>query len=78
MNRFLLILNVVAAGSIVATNSASVLTAISPYGGSGPAKAPAPAVETAVQSESQDIPADSATSAQARVRLASFEAAPRP
>ena len=46
MNRVLLFLNVAAAGSILATNSAALLTAISPYGSksSGPA---APAVHEA-------------------------------
>lgn len=41
MNRLLLVLNVVAAGSILATNSAALLTAISPYGNRTSAAAPA-------------------------------------
>ena len=44
MNRLLLILNVAAAGSIMATKSTSLLAAISPYGHrSETAPAPAPA-----------------------------------
>ena len=46
MNRLLLILNVVAAGSILATNSAALLTAISPYGNRTSAAA-APVVQEA-------------------------------
>jgi hypothetical protein len=46
MSRLLLILNVVAAGSILATNSAALLTAISPYGNRTSA-AGAPAVHEA-------------------------------
>ena len=37
MNRLLLILNVAAAGSIMATKSSSLLAAISPYGHGAPA-----------------------------------------
>jgi hypothetical protein len=37
MNRLLLILNVAAAGSIMATKSSSLLAAISPYGHRAPA-----------------------------------------
>ena len=44
MNRLLLILNVAAAGSIMATKSSAMLAAISPYGHhSAPAPMPAPA-----------------------------------
>lgn len=44
MNRLLLILNVAAAGSIMATKSSAMLAAISPYGHrSSPAPAVAPA-----------------------------------
>jgi hypothetical protein len=46
MNRLLLVLNVVAAGSILATNSAALLTAISPYGNRTSAAA-APVVQEA-------------------------------
>ena len=38
MNRILVALNIAAAGSIAATNSSSLLTAISPYGGGRPAR----------------------------------------
>jgi hypothetical protein len=42
MNRLLLALNVAAVASILATNSAALLTAISPYGNqTSPARAPA-------------------------------------
>ena len=42
MNRLLLVLNVVAVGAILATHSAALLTAISPYGNrTSPAAAPA-------------------------------------
>ena len=41
MNRFLLILNVAAAGSIMATKSSSLLAAISPYGNRTEAPRPA-------------------------------------
>jgi hypothetical protein len=41
MNRFLLILNVAAAGSIMATKSSSLLAAISPYGNRSEAPRPA-------------------------------------
>lgn len=43
MNRFLLILNVAAAGSIMATKSSSLLAAISPYGNHSEAPRPAAA-----------------------------------
>ncbi len=50
MNRLLLVLNIAAVGSIMATRSSDLLTAISPYGGkmtvAPPAAAPAP-VDTA-------------------------------
>lgn len=70
MNRLLLVLNVVAAGSILATNSAALLTAISPYGNrsSGPA---APAVHEA-QAIAPVRPVASATPA--RITVTGFAA----
>lgn len=59
MNRLLLVLNVVAAGSILATNSAALLTAISPYG-NRTSHAAAPAVHEA-QAVAPARPAGSAT-----------------
>ena len=76
MNRFLLVLNIVAAGSIVATNSAAVLAAISPYGSSGPVAHP---VETAAVAAPRPDVAETASDtlavkADPKLRLASVEA----
>ena len=47
MTRLLLVLNVVAAGAILSTNSAALLTAISPYG-NRTSSAPSPAIHEAM------------------------------
>ena len=66
MNRILLALNVVAAGSILATNSAALLTAISPYGNHTPAAAPA-VQEAQAPAPPRPQPTSSATPARAIV-----------
>jgi len=68
MNRLLLALNVAAAGSILATNSAALLTAISPYGNrTSPAKA------AAVHQAPAIVPAGPAVSATpVRVTVSGF------
>jgi hypothetical protein len=70
MNRLLLALNVAAAGSILATNSAALLTAISPYGNrASPSRAPA------VQQAQAIVPARPAVSATpVRVTVSGFVA----
>lgn len=70
MNRLLLALNVAAAGSILATNSAALLTAISPYGNRTSAtRAPA------VQQAQAIVPAGPAVSATpVRVTVSGFVA----
>ncbi len=75
MNRFLLILNVAAAASIFATNSASVLAAISPYGNSAPAKSAAvTTAEATSRPTGPEGPSDTmAVTSAPRVRLASVE-----
>ena len=60
MNRVLLILNIVGAGAILASNSAALLTAISPYGNHSSAAAP-PAQQA--QAVTPARPARSATPA---------------
>jgi hypothetical protein len=47
MTRLLLVLNVLAAGAILSTNSAALLTAISPYG-NRTSSAPSPAIHEAM------------------------------
>jgi hypothetical protein len=76
MNRFLLILNIAAAGSILATNSAGLLTAISPYGHPEAAHPPLPrpTAEAAARPGGPERPVDSlAAKADPKLRLASVE-----
>lgn len=56
MNRLLLILNVAAAASIMATKSTSLLVAISPYGHGTPAAAPVSAMVAARTLDRPSLP----------------------
>jgi hypothetical protein len=60
MNRLLLILNIVAAGSILATKSSSLLAAISPYGHQSEA-VPAQTAMMAARTVDRPVVPDSAT-----------------
>jgi len=70
MNRLLLALNVAAAGSILATNSAALLTTISPYG-NRTSTAAAPAVH---QTQAMAPAASAVSATPVRVTVSGFVA----